>query len=72
MYVLDCWNAFRNLEMDLAWVVTLEVKRLLTGLLLWNAREGTDLKADFETTEMVEVSLKGCLSVKAILREMLR
>jgi len=58
--------------MDLAWVVTLEVKRLLTGLLLWNAREGTDLKADFETTEMVEVSLKGCLSVKAILREMLR
>jgi hypothetical protein len=46
------------------------VKKLLTGLLLWNAREGTDLKADLETMEMVEVSLKGCRSVKAMLREM--
>lgn len=60
------------MEMDLAWVVALEVKKLLTGLLLWNAREGTDLNADLETTEMVEVSLKGCRSVKAILREMMK
>jgi hypothetical protein len=57
--------------MDLAWVVALEVKKLLIGLLLWKARTGADLKADFETTEMVEVSLKGCRSVKAIINEML-
>jgi hypothetical protein len=59
------------LEIDLAWVVALEVKKLLIGLLLWNARAGADLKADLETTEIVEVSLKGCRSVKAILEEML-
>ena len=58
--------------MELAWVVALEVKKLLIGLLLWKAREGTDLKADLETTEMVEVSLKGCRRVKAIFRKMLR
>jgi hypothetical protein len=53
-------------------VVALEVKKLLTSLLLWNARDGADLKADLEATERVEVSLKGCRSVKAMLREMLR
>jgi len=58
--------------MDLAWVVVLEVKKLFTGLLLWNAREGTDLKADLEAMEIVEVSLKGCRIAKAMLREILR
>jgi hypothetical protein len=71
MYVLDCWKAFRNLEMDLACVVALEVKKLFTGLLLWKARDGTVLKADREAMEMVEVSLKGCRIVKAMAREML-
>jgi hypothetical protein len=55
--------------MGLVWVVALDVKKLFTGLLLWNAREGTDLKVDLETIEMVEESLKGCRSMKAIMKE---
>ena len=48
------------------------MKKLLAGLLLWKAREGTDLKADRDTMDKVEEeSLKGCraiLGVKAILK----
>jgi hypothetical protein len=48
-------------------VVARAVKKLLAGLLLWKAREGTDLKAVRDATERVEVSLNGCRRVKAIL-----
>lgn len=49
-------------------VVVLEVKKLAAGLELWNDRTEVDLKADFEATPRVEVSLKGCRMVNAILR----
>jgi len=48
-------------------VVVLDVKKLMVGR-LWNDRTGADLKADFEATARVEVSLNGCRIVKAILR----
>jgi hypothetical protein len=47
-------------------VVVREVKKLAAGL-LWNDRIVGDLKADFEATAMVEVSLNDCRIVKAIL-----
>lgn len=57
---------------ELAGVVARYVKKLLAGLLLWKAREGTDLKADRDAMDRVEEeSVKGCraiLSVKAILK----
>jgi hypothetical protein len=71
IYVRDCWKTFRNLETDFASVVALEVKKLFTGLLLWKAREGTDLNADREARERVEVSFKGCRIAKAMLRDIL-
>lgn len=49
-------------------VMALDVKKLVAGLLLWNARvEGMGLKADLEMVVMVEVSLKGFRSVNAIM-----
>jgi hypothetical protein len=68
MYVLDCRNAFRAFVRVLTGVVVLEVKKLAAGLELWNDRTEVDLKADFEATPRVEVSLKGCRMVNAILR----
>lgn len=48
-------------------VVVLDVKKFVAGL-LWNDRMAGDLKADFEATTRVELSLNGCRIVKAILR----
>ncbi len=59
MYVLDCWKAFRIFVMDVVGLVVREVKKVFAGLLLWKARAGTDLKADFDARETVEVSLNG-------------
>ena len=49
-------------------VAVLEVKKLAAGLEWWNDRIGADLNAVFETKPNVEVSLKGCRIVNAILR----
>ena len=35
------------------------MKKVVTGLLLWKARDGTTLNADFDATERVDVRLTG-------------
>jgi hypothetical protein len=67
MYVLDCWKAFRAFVRVVTGVVVRDVKKLVAGL-LWNDRIAGDLKADFEATASVELSLNGCRIVKAIFR----
>jgi hypothetical protein len=60
-------NAFRTFVRALDEAVFRDVKKFAAGLLLWNDRTGADLKADFEATARVEVSLNGCRIVNAIL-----
>ena len=52
--------------------MVLEVKKLAAGLEWWNDRIGVDLNTVFETNPSVEVSLKGCRTVNAILRWLLQ
>jgi len=46
-------------------VVVLELKKFAAGL-AWNVRIGVDLKADLDTRPSVDVSRKGCRTVKAM------
>jgi hypothetical protein len=69
IYVLDCRNTFRALVRVLTGVTVLDVKKLAAGLAWWYDRIGLDLNADFETKPIVDVSLKGCRTVNAILRD---
>lgn len=68
IYVLDCRKAFRAFASVLIGVAVFEVEKVAAGLAWWKARIGVvDLNADFETAPSVEVSLKGCRIVNAIL-----
>jgi hypothetical protein len=60
-------NAFLAFVRALDEAVFRDVNKFDVGLLLWNDRTGADLKADFEATARVEVSLNGCRIVNAIL-----
>jgi hypothetical protein len=53
-------------------VVVRDVKKFAAGRLLWNARTGADLKADFEATAKAEVSFNGCRIANAMLIELSR
>lgn len=52
-------------------MVVREVKKLAAGLAWWKDRIGVDLKADLDTSPRVDVSRKGCRTVKAIFIEQL-
>jgi len=65
MYVRDCWKAVRTVEMDLMGVAVRAVKKVFAGL-LWKARAGRDLKADFDAAGTAVASLKGVLAANAI------
>ena len=68
IYVLDCRKTFRAFVRVLTGAVVLDVKKFVAGFVLWKARTGADLKADFEATTKVELSLKGWRIANAILR----
>lgn len=65
-YDRDCLNALRAFVRVLMGAVVLEVKKFEDGRALWNVRTGAVLKADFDATTNVELSLKGWRSANAM------